>query len=1663
MRSNKYILFVLALIVSVGTWGQYNPSNPAEPGAPMKQYVLTLEADPAGGGSFTLNATSNHVADDLFMVQTNAASANFTFVEWTQDGEVISTDSRFQYKMPARDVKLIAHYRYTPSSPTEPSEPNLPPKPVYSNLWLTAQPSSGGSFNIASGTSYEVGASVRVQANVVANFTFKNWTLDGEVISETNVFNYVMREGVDANRLVANFAYTPGSPGEPPLPKIYHRVYLMADPVGGGYFNLETGNQFEEGTQQKFIAYNNQWYTFQNWTIDGEVVSTSNTYTMTIPDKDVTLKANYTFEYNPANPKEPSQSTTKYLNVYGMTENGVRGQTITYPVLLENTEDVYGVTVVIHFPEGFTVDAVNTTQAERAAGHTLNVEALDDNAYRFDLTATNLLTDQNGKIFEVPVTISADCDPDQSYPVTLTNAARINLDGSREVINTRSGYIFVEDVKENGLYAQFSYEKLQGRVKFNNLSSAKALSYQWDFGDGSSSTEKSPMHIYAASGNYDVTLTVNGETGSDVAKMTVLINDESTWVVNGVFFLDTEVKGVRYFTSAQELFDYMNAKPITGDLKVSVKSGTTFDYALTEENVQKLTSIQLQLANGGFTLTIDKNGEGGTPVLNFGAKNSTIDDDVVNLFVNLGKNMVCNDVTLQLWGIGFYPTNLDQLTEQTVRSGSPTTEVDFTPVSTDLTFTWTATSDTETATGYLASGTGNIPSMTIDSGSAADCHIIYNIVASYQGTKFWEMTHTITLQPTLEGQFSNLQPTDRAVLEMTTVTLSWNQIKNAVYDVYLWNAVNQRPTTPVAEGITDLSYTSKNFCQNKTNYKWQVIARNGTEEMASDIMNFSIELLPDLHVYDLQASSILQAGEQVTIEWTVRNDGADVSEGKSWKDRLWLVPDVYGGTDQSKCQLLATVPNVKVLAAGEEYTGSVTITFDEETYGNYYLLVASDMSSVTQIDWAAIGGSIVNPYQPVYGGNVANGTYPYLYATTTAAGNQLKEDGETTTRSDNFFYWKVEIVPPRVNEADWQILKETYQEMGDGEGWTAPWNFDSEWRPVSDLPGVQLRGGRVVSINLSDNNLSGTFPTTLLKLECLETLNVGNNDLTGDLGQTMEAFMAENPELEITLKTLNVSNSNYSGNIGLFAQYFPHLESLNAQDNRLGEVSPMIAPTVTDLKLGNQKIDQTMTLHLNNLTADALMAQVPTILLYDHAGQTYLTHISLLCTTNDQSREFQMTCQDGELTIPDATSQDGYYGQSGDVLSVAVVDADGQLVGSSFNMKIEFELGDANIDDVINVQDLQTIIRFTSEDYKTCPFNYATANLWSDEVIDVQDVEKMADVLLAIDDEASGSETGGEDDPESPATDASIYIKQGQLWIGTAIPVAAFELTLSNADIPAFNEQLEQMGFTCRGNSKNGITRIVGYSMSGNHLPKGETVIASVQPLENDVQLLIKDVVFADAAAGTITVKVEAPVTVTAKSYEIEYGDDLPAFEFSSEGAYLVGTPAIVCDVPEGAPAGTYPIVISKGTLANYNATYVNGTLTIKKAMVTITADDIEVHQDEEMPTLTWKAEGWKKGEDESVLTTQPVCVTEGTPDSPLGDYTITISGAEAANYEFTYVDGTLTVSVPVGIADINANVAPADIYTLQGIKVRSKSENLDGLPSGYYIVNRRKVFIRRR
>ena len=211
---------------------------------------------------------------------------------------------------------------------------------------------------------------------------------------------------------------------------------------------------------------------------------------------------------------------------------------------------------------------------------------------------------------------------------------------------------------------------------------------------------------------------------------------------------------------------------------------------------------------------------------------------------------------------------------------------------------------------------------------------------------------------------------------------------------------------------------------------------------------------------------------------------------------------------------------------------------------------------------------------------------------------------------------------------------------------------------------------------------------------------------------------------------------------------------------------------------------------------------------------------------------------------------------------------------------------------------------------------------------------------------------------------------------------------------------------------------------------------------------------------GTLTILEADAVVVTAKSYTREYGEDNPTFEFTSEGATLEGQPEITCEATATSPAGTYPIVIKKGGVTNYNDSYVNGTLTITKAPLKVTVADATREQGVENPEFVITYEGWKNGETEAVLTKKPVATTTATKDSEVGEYDIIVSGGEAQNYELSYVNGKLTVTVPSGIREIISG-GSFDVYTTDGRMVKKGATTLKGLAKGVYIVNGRKVMVK--
>ena len=163
-----------------------------------------------------------------------------------------------------------------------------------------------------------------------------------------------------------------------------------------------------------------------------------------------------------------------------------------------------------------------------------------------------------------------------------------------------------------------------------------------------------------------------------------------------------------------------------------------------------------------------------------------------------------------------------------------------------------------------------------------------------------------------------------------------------------------------------------------------------------------------------------------------------------------------------------------------------------------------------------------------------------------------------------------------------------------------------------------------------------------------------------------------------------------------------------------------------------------------------------------------------------------------------------------------------------------------------------------------------------------------------------------------------------------------------------------------------------------------------------------------------LIIKEADPITIKATPIEIYYGDDIPELTFTTEGEELKGKPVLKCSATKTSAPGEYDIIIEKGTVSNYNVTYVPAKLIIKRAPLTISAGEYTKRQGDDMPEMKITYEGLKNGETvdtEGVFTIKPTLTCTATAVSAPGEYPVTINENVAApNYDITVKQGKLTV-----------------------------------------------------
>src|SRR5207237_1275264 len=141
----------------------------------------------------------------------------------------------------------------------------------------------------------------------------------------------------------------------------------------------------------------------------------------------------------------------------------------------------------------------------------------------------------------------------------------------------------------------------------------------------------------------------------------------------------------------------------------------------------------------------------------------------------------------------------------------------------------------------------------------------------------------------------------------------------------------------------------------------------------------------------------------------------------------------------------------------------------------------------------------------------------------------------------------------------------------------------------------------------------------------------------------------------------------------------------------------------------------------------------------------------------------------------------------------------------------------------------------------------------------------------------------------------------------------------------------------------------------------------------------------------------KAALVITAANTNKVYGTALPGFRADYTGfvngdtTSKLTTQATLSTTATAASAvGNYAITGSGASASNDTIAFVNGTLTVTVAPLTITANNTNKIYGAAVPVLTAGYSGFVNGDTIASLTTPAILTTTATAASPVGSYPIT-------------------------------------------------------------------------
>lgn len=295
-----------------------------------------------------------------------------------------------------------------------------------------------------------------------------------------------------------------------------------------------------------------------------------------------------------------------------------------------------------------------------------------------------------------------------------------------------------------------------------------------------------------------------------------------------------------------------------------------------------------------------------------------------------------------------------------------------------------------------------IPGITMSRGSEATMSVFMENIEEVTAVEF-----TLDVPSGFSVNPVSAVLTERAVNHQITA----RKLKNGKYKFVVMSSSNA-PINGIAGQLFTFLVTSPASASDQNDYPLIISDAVMSAKSGQNILQevdggkITIKSMPNLHVISLDCSEPV-AGQSMTVKWKVRNDGRGATGDVEWKDYIWLVPNIAAGTSMTGSKLLKIVNNITALAPEELYENTTNVMLEERIYGNYDLVVTSNMYGVNNINFSQTSGEVPIPYDPDHA------DYGFLKGRGTSSYVTLAEEGENSGMSDNFFYKRIDIqVPP---------------------------------------------------------------------------------------------------------------------------------------------------------------------------------------------------------------------------------------------------------------------------------------------------------------------------------------------------------------------------------------------------------------------------------------------------------------------------------------------------------------------------------------------------------------------------------------------------------------------------------------------------------------------------